>query len=284
MKRIFTITSVLAACIMAAACANKNSKTPAQEPEIETETIKTAVIDGTRLTWIRDNAEERNNPVSLFAGTPQSLVDSLGLENGIPSSMSAFLVRENGHNLLFDAGMGAPNSLLLSSLDTLGVKPEDVDYIFITHMHGDHIGGLVKDGKAVFPNAKLYLSDEEQAAWVSDPEKGAAQINVLNIYNDQLNIFHIGDILPFDIRTIDAKGHTPGHTAYLIGRVLIAGDIMHGVALQMADPTLNARYDMDPEMAAKSRMRALEYAQENESVSVIAGMHFPSPGYIDFRN
>ncbi len=112
----------------------------------------------TRVYPIKDNPEPRIMERSLFPDAPDSLMKELGLEDGVPSSVSAFLVKTGGKEVLFDAANGAPGSLLPKHLDSLGVKPGAIDLIFLTHLHGDHIGGLIRDDKAAFPNADIYIS------------------------------------------------------------------------------------------------------------------------------
>ncbi len=98
------------------------------------------ICDSMKLTWIQDNAQEHKMPLKLFGELPQPLIDSLGIADGIPSSMSAFLLETGGKRILFDTGMGSPDSRLVSGLAAAGVSPADIDYIYLTHFHGDHIG------------------------------------------------------------------------------------------------------------------------------------------------
>lgn len=235
--------------------------------------------DGFDLYWVRDNAESSKNKASLFAGATDEMVEELGLTDGIPASMSTFLIQQDGKNLLFDTGMG---NMLLPNLAVLGVNPEDVDAVFITHLHGDHIGGLTKDGNAVFTNAKLYLGREEYEAWMAmDESRSASPKAALAPYQENMVLFEFDDVLPYGVKALDSVGHTPGHTSFLKGNVLIAGDIMHGVALQMAHPELNASFDMDQEKAAASRLKMINMAKEGKLL--LCGMHFPDGGTVDFR-
>ncbi len=98
--------------------------------------------DGVSITWIQDNAEPRFMPISLFPTADSLLFDSLGIREGVPSTVSVFLLEKDGKKILFDTGLGAPGCKLQESLSTLGILPEGIDYIFLTHCHGDHIGGM----------------------------------------------------------------------------------------------------------------------------------------------
>ena len=226
---------------------------------------------------IQDNVAPRLMPRGLFADAPDSLFEALGLEGGIPSSVCAFLAKCDGENVLFDAANGASDSQLMPVLASNGVAAEDVDYIFITHLHGDHIGGLMKDGSAVFTDAELYINKVEYDAWMA-MEQNAALVALTQAYGDRLKTFAPGDALPCGVEAIEAYGHTPGHTVYKAGSALIAGDIMHGVALQLENPQYCARFDMDHEQSVATRKRILEMVAD--SGLKIYGMHFPEPYYL----
>ena len=228
---------------------------------------------------IQDNVQPRLMPRALFAEAPDSLIAELGLEEGIPASVCAFLVKAEGQEILFDAANGAPDSQLLPTLGSLEVKPEDIDHIFITHLHGDHIGGLAADDKAVFPNAQLHINTVELDAWMAMPAEQTESLRkTIGLYKDRLNTFTLEDTLPCGIKAIKAYGHTPGHTAYKIGDNIIAGDIMHGTALQVRYPQYSARFDMNKTQAVETRKAVMKTAEE-EGLKVY-GMHFPEPYWL----
>ena len=240
--------------------------------------LKTLQLDGVKVTWIQDNAKERLMERTLFADASDELIDSLKLADGIPSSMSTFLVETDGVRILFDTGMGAPDSRLLSGLASLGVTPADIKYLYLTHFHGEHIGGMMKGDSIVFPNAEVYASKVEYDAWLKmSSERNAQVVKTMNAYKDRLHLFEFGETLPGNVVTMNAEGHTPGHTVYQAGKLLVIADLIHGAALQLEHPEICASYDMDKDAAVKSRKHFLRYAKENGLT--MAGMHLPPLGF-----
>lgn len=228
---------------------------------------------------VQDNADPRVMPRALFAEAPDSLFEALGLQDGVPSSICAFLVKTEGKNILFDAANGAPDSRLMPVLDSCGVAPADVDYIFITHLHGDHIGGLLKDGAAAFPEAELYVNEVEHDAWMAMGEGQSASLRAIaQAYAGRMKVFSVEDVLPCGVKAVAAYGHTAGHTAYRIGDALIVGDIMHGVALQLEYPQYCARFDTDHEQSVNTRNEILQMGKTDGLT--LYGMHFPAPHFI----
>lgn len=227
---------------------------------------------------IQDNLSPRMMGRTLFPDAPDSLIAELGLEEGIPASVSAFLVKTDGNEILFDAANGAPDSQLMPVLESLQTTADEVDYIFITHLHGDHTGGLLKEGKAVFSNALVYINKTEYDAWMAmEGRQSEGLRNICNAYGERVKTFTIEDELPCGIEAVEAYGHTPGHTAYRVGDALIAGDVMHGTALQARYPEFSAGFDMDKEMSVKTRRAILKMAEEGVKVY---GMHFPAPYHL----
>lgn len=233
------------------------------------------------ITPIPDNATPKFMPTSLFTQATDSLIQALGVEEGIPSSVCAIWVETDGKQILFDSGNGAEDSQLMPALKAKGIEANDIDYIFITHLHGDHIGGLTQNESAAFPNAQLYIPQAEYDGWMKMEENKTTKIrNLIHIYSDKITLFDDKTPLPHGISSIAAYGHTPGHTIYQLGQNLIVGDLMHGVALQMENPDICARFDMDAEKAIESRKAVLQLAREKGLI--LYGMHFPEPYRLSF--
>ena len=264
MNKIFTLA---AASLLLVSCSQK-PKTAAEPTEPAT------------ITWIEDKPGPSFQDHRIFPNVPDSLWEALGLQDGIPSSMSCFLLKADGETILLDAGLGAPFSQTLPKLQELGVNPDSLKLIYITHMHGDHIGGLLKEGEKVFPNAELWINSVEANAWAAmETDNANLPKAVLEAYKDNLHLFEAGDTLAGGVKTIAAYGHTPGHTVFQKDSILVIADLMHGAALQLEHPEYCPAFDMDPEAATEARLRILEYARENKLT--MFGMHLPSPGYVE---
>jgi len=279
MKRIHFLLLV---GLLVASCSQPKEETKTSNivPELGTNTI--LLNDNkTTVTWIKDNQGHKLMERSLFPLASDSIIEELSLSEGIPSSISTFLIHNNGKWILFDAGLGADKGgQLIKELEAQGLTPDSIDFIYLTHFHGDHIGGLLQNGAALFTRAKVYASHHEYMAWMMEmsEEQSGLQRKVMNAYRDQTNLFEWGDTLTNGIVALNAAGHTPGHTAFQKGNLLIVGDLMHGAALQMEHPEISGNYDMDKEGAAKSRIRILDKVQ-NERL-IMAGMHLPEPAFI----
>lgn len=241
--------------------------------------LSALTLDGVKATWLRDNASAKLMPLSLFPDAGDELIKSLSIEDGIPSSISTFLVESNGVQILFDTGMGASDSRLMDGLSSLGIAPADIEYIYLTHFHGDHIGGMMENDTVVFPNAQVYASKAEYDGWMKmSADKDRQVAKIMSAYKDRLHLFAFGDTLPGKVVAIEAVGHTPGHTVFQAGKLLIIGDLIHGAALQLEHPEICATFDMDKQKAIKTRKTLLQYACDNGLV--MAGMHLPVPAFI----
>jgi len=302
-KHILSLFAVMASFAMFGCSDTKapaNEKAAAQTATMETaqapenaataeagavEGTKTVTLaNGAKVTWLQDNQGEKLNPRSLFSDASDSLFASLNLPDGIPASVSTFLLQIDGKNILFDAGLGAFGGQTMNRMAALGINPDDINLVYLTHFHVDHIAGLVaKDGDGkdvkVFKNAGVYAGKVEYDAWMNDIPKNDLQKMVMGLYKDSLHLFAFGDSLPHGVLALDAVGHTPGHTAFQVSNLLVVGDLMHGYALQKDHPEINSNYDMDKEKSIESRKRLMQYARDNKLL--MAGMHLPPPGFAE---
>ncbi len=283
MKKSKTVKlfAVSAAVLAAVSCGNKKADATTDAAQMP-EGVTVQRLDSMTLTTIRDDEGDKRMPNSLFYGEADSAkVDSLSPEGSVPSSISCFLVETQGKKVLFDTGNGTERGgMLLKRLDSIGVKPESIDFLVITHFHGDHIGGMTEGGKPVFTRAEVYVPEAERIYWKYMSNGNAkAAADAMAAYGDKVHCFEYTDALPLGIKPLAAPGHTPGHTVYQMGRLLIVGDLMHGLDLQIQDPGICPSFDMDRRKATESRTKYIDYIRKNKLVT--AGMHFPGNGVKD---
>ena len=227
------------------------------------------------IVWLSGMNEAKLSPTTLFPKLTPELIKELGLEKGVEGSMSAFLLEAEGKKALFDTGLNEKASKgIPDRLKELKISPDEIDYIFITHFHGDHIGGLLDaNDNIAYKNAKIYVAKEEYDGWINKmpSDKNALQVKTMKICEKQVIQFDFNDTLPLGVKPIQAFGHTPGHTVYKKDDLLIIGDLIHGEKLQIKYPEICATYDHDEKGSIESRKKILKYAEENKLL--VAGMH-----------
>ena len=228
------------------------------------------------LIWLSANDFEEYAPLKLYPKLTKELIKELNIEKGIEWSMSAFLLEVEDKKVLFDAGFYDQNNKngILERLKELKISSDDIDYIFITHCHWDHIDGLIdSNNNIIYKNAKIYISKDEYNGdiKVGPPHKADIIDRVKKICEKQIIVFNFEDELPLGIKPLKAFGHTPGHTCYRKDDLLFIGDLIHGEKIQFKYPEICAVFDADEKQSIESRKAILKYAEENKLF--IAGHH-----------
>jgi glyoxylase-like metal-dependent hydrolase (beta-lactamase superfamily II) len=220
------------------------------------------------------------------------------LKSPLETSDNAFLINTGSKLVLIDTGAGTffgPTlGRLVASMKTAGYQPEQVDEIYITHFHGDHVGGLVSNSAAVFPNATVRANKVESDYWLSKEnmdkakDKGSFQgaQAALGPY------VKAGRFKPFEgatqlvpgIRANPTGAHTPGHTTYMVEsggqKLLLIGDLIHVAAVQMENPGVTIAFDSDQKAAAVARKKEFDAAAKGGYLIGGAHLQFPGMGYL----
>jgi glyoxylase-like metal-dependent hydrolase (beta-lactamase superfamily II) len=216
---------------------------------------------------------------------------------GVQTAVNAYLVHTGTNLILVDAGAGSSCfgpalGRIGENLRAAGYEPAQVDTVLLTHLHGDHACGLVDNGKPLFPNATLHVSQAEADFWLSEAQaqrapEGARPFyemarNAVAPYRDanRYRTYRTGDELVPGVVAVDAAGHTPGHTGYLFksgsDSLLVWGDIVHSHAVQFRRPDVALEFDVDTRQAVRTRKRL--FADAARSRLWVAGAHLPFPG------
>ena len=218
------------------------------------------------------------------------------LKQMVETSVNAYLVNTGSKLVLIDTGaaglFGPTLGNILVNLQAAGYKPEQVDEIYVTHMHPDHAGGLVDKGALAFPNAVLRINKLDTDYWLSEANMNAAPEAAKDFFRGamasvnpyvkagKLKTFEgATDLIP-GVRAVPAYGHTPGHTTYLVEskgqKLMLWGDLLHLAALQFDKPNVTIQYDKKPSEAEKARRMA--FAQAAKEGYMVGATHIAFPG------
>ena len=237
--------------------------------------------------------------LDLVIGMEREQAESLvgGTQNGsfyIP--VNNFLIRRDGKVILIDAGAGNTMQPTLgklpANLRAAGVEPAAVTHIVMTHLHPDHANGLVDDaGQPHYPNAEIVVHATEAEFWMRpDVANDEARVKSnrartginLKPYLDRIRRVRDGEEFS-GFTPLLAPGHTPGHTCWLLAAggagtgFMALGDVVHLSAIQISHPDTALTYDLDKNLAVKSRKRILDMAASERFA--IAGAHVNAPGF-----
>lgn len=209
----------------------------------------------------------------------------LDAEGRVAFDLGGFLVRSGDRTVLVDVGNGPPredgldSGAFLQHLRSLGVEPEDVTDVLLTHLHRDHIGWASRDGEPVFSRATYRAHQADWEHFVSGPDAIRGAQRLLQPVESHLALFaEEREVVP-GIVARPAPGHTPGTTIFVVGgpreRVLLMGDAVHTVA-ELTDVGWESLYDVDRSAARRVRERFAEEAIAHGDL--IGAGHFPGLG------
>ncbi len=308
--RAISIVSILVASVLAACSkpaeqpASTSASSPApQASETAASTQSSAIVHpftiGTYSAMaLSDGDLEFPNDNKVFGiGHTRDEVSTLLTAAGLGTEtiqlgLQPLYVKTPDRVLLFDTGAGTnfgPTAgHIARAISEAGIDPESVTDIFISHVHGDHVGGLTNaDGVLVFPNATIHISEPEWTFLTTMNTDTAKAIGLstrdalVAAMKPKVETFKPNaEIVPGVVRAVEIKGHTPGHSGYRIisgdESMLYIGDTMHHSVISVKKPEWLMGFDTDEKVGAVSRSGVdADLAKSGERFYAV---HFPFPG------
>lgn len=254
----------------------------------------TALLDGTHGVDVEKLA------LGAKPGEVGSLLARQHLTSPVEGMINAFLINAGDKLILIDTGAGElygkDGGLLLANLAAAGYRPEQIDDIYLTHLHRDHVGGVMLKGQPVFANAVVHAAQRDADFWLNNANRakapaflgpmfdGAQQVLAPYIAQGRFKTFASDTEVSSGVRAISSPGHTPGHTYYAVEsqgqKLLIWGDTVHFAPVQFDDPGVAVQYDSDDKSAVAARQAVFADAAAKGYVVAAAHISFPGLGYV----
>jgi len=252
----------------------------------------TALLDGTHPFPVNDVMSNVKESDGLLAAAD--------LSAPVEGSINAFLINTGSKLILIDSGAGvlygACCGHLLENMRASGYQPEQVDEVYLTHLHRDHVGGVNHDGGMAFPNAIVRVNKIDTDFWLNRDHEASVPTYLDTMFDGAIDSLKpyiaAGKLVPFEgttelspgIRSIPSPGHTPGHTSFEVEssgqKILMWGDIVHVAQIQFTDPTVTVKYDSDAKSAERQRQMIFADAAKNGYLIAADHISFPGLGHI----
>ncbi|MEO1640049.1 MAG: MBL fold metallo-hydrolase [Pseudomonadota bacterium] len=245
------------------------------------------MIGDFEVTTILGGSVARDNPQGIFGmNVSEEDFAAVSKANFLSTDATQFfftptVVNTGSELVLFDTGLNAAGTT--AALASAGYTPDQVDVVVLTHMHGDHIGGLMNEGAPTFANARYATGQVEYDHWAGAENEGF-EANVRPMA-DMMTFLGDGDDVVGGITGMAAFGHTPGHMVYRIDSagqgLVIFADLANHPVWSLARPEWEVRFDADKEGAAAARRNVLGMIAADRIPAIGYHMPFPAVGYVD---
>ncbi|WP_295313300.1 MBL fold metallo-hydrolase [Roseobacter sp.] len=242
------------------------------------------------VTTLLAGTATRPEPQTIFGmNVDAETFNTVSAENNLPIDAAQFfftptIVNTGNELVLFDTGLSGAGTI--AALEAAGYTADQVDVVVITHMHGDHIGGMtMEDGSLTYPNARYVTGRVEFDAWAQqDNDNFKAKIEP---FAEQFSFLEDGGSVASGLTAMAAFGHTPGHMNYMVengGTQLVLGaDFANHYVWSLGYPDWEVKFDMDKAAAAATRRRILDMLAADKTAFVGYHMPWPGVGYVETR-
>jgi len=243
-----------------------------------------------KVTTLLAGSRSVENPHQIFGlNVDDETFEEVSTENFISTDVAQFfftptVVNTGSDVILFDTGLGAEGTL--AALEAAGYSASDITHVVLTHMHGDHIGGLTDaDGNETFAGAAYVTGQKEFDAWASQDNEGfEAKVRPLA---EKMTFLDAGQDVRSGITSVEAFGHTPGHMGYMLEsggkQLLLMADTANHYVWSVAYPEWEVKFDMDKAAAAATRKKIFDMASADRFALVGYHMPFPGMGFVETR-
>lgn len=293
-----TATALAAPMIMTRAAFGKAEMLGGSAP-----TFQRFKLGSYEVTVIHDGQAVREGPHPLF-GPNQSADDVAALmqQNALPEKKVALpftpvIVNTGSELVLFDTGNGAARRAggvgkLRAVMQQAGYTPEQVDVVVITHMHPDHIGGMMEGETPAFPNARYVIGETEYNFWTdtaraTGPTEGLHKLAMSNVapFAEKMTFLKDGATAVAGVSAVATPGHTPGHMSYRVDSdgksLMITGDIANHFVIAFQKPDWGFGFDADKAAASATRRKVLGQLASEKMPFIGYHMPFPAIGYVE---
>lgn len=292
--------ALLAASLLAAPAVSGLTLAQAAAPLVKTQPGYYRVMVGEiEVTALSDGTVDLPVDKLLTNTTPAKVKKALAksyLTAPLEASVNAYLINTGSKLVLVDTGaaglFGPTLGILQASIKAAGYSPEQVDEVYITHMHPDHVGGLMAGDKLAFSNAVVRADQHDADFWLSQANMDKAPADAKGFFQGAMASLNpyikAGKFKSFEgsvdlvpgVKAVATHGHTAGHSVYVVEskgqKLVLWGDLMHVAAVQFDDPAVTIAFDTDSKAAAAQRKKA--YADAAKGGYLIAASHLPFPG------
>ena len=302
-RNLFLASTAMAGGLAVHNMMTGTAEAAAPQSEVKTPGFKRFKLGDFEITTLLDGLRPGDGPHPTFgANQTQETVAELMRANFLPETkfvngFTPVLINTGPELILVDTGFGAggrENGLgqLESNLKAAGYTPDQVSIVLITHMHGDHIGGLMNGENPGFPNARYIGGQIEYDFWTDAARTGTPAENNAKAVNakvkplaDKFTFIAAGDEVVPGITSEAAYGHTPGHMIFHVEsagkRLVLTADTANHYVASLQRPEWEVVFDTDKAMAIETRKRVFDKIASDKVPFIGYHMPFPGVGYAE---